>query len=150
MNVIDISVYNIDIPPWLEAVEAFFHKILHHQGISNWEVSVVFCDDSFIRDLNKRFRDKDEATDVLSFGQGTDHLPEDVSPYVAGDIVVSVDTLSRNAEACNIPFEEELKRLIVHGFLHLYGFDHETNDADEEMLVLQEKILNVFTGEKII
>jgi probable rRNA maturation factor len=70
--------------------------------------------------------------------------------FTAGDLVISIDSLADNAKQFSVSENEELKRLLIHGILHLNGMDHTTNDTDEEMLQVQEKILAGFSGEVII
>ena len=89
------------------------------------ELSVVLCDDAFIRDLNARWRDKDKATNVLSF-PSTD-------PAMLGDIVVAYETCAREAAAEGRSLEDHLAHMIVHGVFHLLGFDHEDEDEADEM-----------------
>ena len=145
-NLVCISFTNIDGPAWQNSMTEAAYRTLGLLGISNWELSINFCDDSFIRELNAGYRHKDSPTDVLSFSQSEqadDFFPGNIDPegrVIAGDIVISVDTASRNAARDNIMPEAEIRRLIVHGILHLYGMDHDENN--EDMLILQEKLLN--------
>lgn len=89
---------------------------------------MVFCDDPFIHDLNHRYRGKDKPTDVLSFTQ-------DPESGLLGDVVLSVPTAARQAEARRHPLAEELEWLFLHGCLHLLGYDDETDEGAEEMNV---------------
>lgn len=129
-------------------VKNFLHKVLDKLGKDKWEVSVLFTGDAFIQQLNGEYRGKDEPTDVLSFAQvdNKEAFPEKGDRFYAGDIVISMETLAKNADYFGISMNEELKRLLVHGILHLSGMDHENNNPDQPMLVEQEKILNQFTG----
>jgi probable rRNA maturation factor len=146
MNRIDVSAEEVPLPAWKKSAERFLGKVLAHLGRDLWDLSVLFCGDSYIKSLNARFRNMDEATDVLSFTLG-ETLPG--GRYLPGDIVISLDTLRENAVAFNITEDEELRRLLVHGVLHLDGMDHRTNDDDEPMLRLQESILEELAGERI-
>ncbi|OEL16029.1 hypothetical protein BAE44_0022954 [Dichanthelium oligosanthes] len=105
------------------------------------EVSLLLCDDNFIRKLNKEWRDEDHATDVLSMSQ---HIPGlDIPILQLGDIVISVETAQRQAEERGHTLLDEIRILTVHGLLHLLGFDHELNEeAEEEMEKEEEHILN--------
>ncbi len=94
------------------------------------EIHVVITDDKRIKVINREFRKKDKATDVLSFPQFT---PREISgrtkallpgPYL-GDLVIAAETTLRQAESFGVTPREELLRLIVHGILHLCGYDHE-------------------------
>jgi probable rRNA maturation factor len=132
-----------DVSPVLsvELVREFVLSILDKLHLDNWDMSVVFTDDAEIQRLNKEWRGKDEATDVLSFPNGDEYGDDDAKRYNAGDIVISVDTLHTNAAYFNVNEETELRRLLVHGILHLAGHDHATNEPGEAMLVLQEELL---------
>ena len=90
------------------------------------EVSVLFCGDSRMRRLNRRYRGQDSPTDVLSFPAGDGHL--------LGDIVVSVPYASRQARRHKEPVSREVDRLLLHGFLHLMGYDHETDSGQMDAL----------------
>ena len=129
-------------------VKDFLLKVLERLRKDRWEVSILFTGDAFIQKLNREYRGKDEPTDVLSFAQvdNKEAFPARGGRFYAGDIVISMETLAKNANYFNISMNEELKRLLVHGLLHLSGLDHENNNPDQPMLVEQEKILNQFTG----
>ncbi|MBO7430622.1 MAG: rRNA maturation RNase YbeY [Spirochaetia bacterium] len=129
-------------------VKAFLLKVLEILGKDKWEVSILLTGDAFIQKLNKEYRGKDEPTDVLSFAQvdSKEAFPEKGGRFYAGDIVISMETLAKNADYFGISMNEELKRLLVHGILHLCGMNHENNNPDQPMLVEQEKILKQFTG----
>ena len=109
------------------------------------DFSLTFVSDGEIRDLNREYRDRDEATDVLTFRLKDDSsFPSfDFMDEELGDIFISLDAVSRNAETFSVPLIEELTRVMLHGILHLLGFDHESNDfTKEEMLIRQEDILS--------
>jgi probable rRNA maturation factor len=142
VNQVEISVEGIGTPDWLERARDFALAVLARRGVDGWDLSILICDDAFIRGLNRQYRDRDEATDVLSFEQGESYRgPDGEERFLAGDIVVSLDALARSAEEFGISKDEELRRLIAHGILHLSGMDHEDNDPSRPMLVLQEEIL---------
>jgi probable rRNA maturation factor len=96
------------------------------------EVSVLFTDDAAARDLNHRFRGLDRATNVLSFPAGPPVAGRN-GPLL-GDVVLACETIQREAEASGLGFEAHVTHLIVHGFLHLIGYDHET---DEQAVVME-------------
>jgi len=147
VNSVDISVEGVDTPDWLETARSFSLAALGELGKEGWDLSILLCDDRFIHTLNLQYRDKDEPTDVLSFEQGDIYRdPERGERYLAGDIVISLDSLARDSEERGIPREEELRRLIVHGILHLAGMDHEGDDPGAPMLTLQEELLARLSG----
>jgi len=108
------------------------------------EVSVVFVDDEYIRELNRQFRGKDCSTDVLSFALNEGDEPEILDgpeETLLGDIVISLETAIRQADDFGHSLERELAYLTVHGVLHLMGYDHEAEDAKAEMRRQEEQIL---------
>ncbi len=104
------------------------------------EVSLVFTDDASIREINAQWRNQDKATNVLSF-PAFPLTPGKMPGPMLGDIILARETLVREAQALGKPFDEHLSHLLVHGFLHLFGYDHmEENDA-ERMESLETRIL---------
>jgi probable rRNA maturation factor len=105
-------------------------------GVSG-ELAVVLAGDRTLRSLNARYRGKDKPTDVLSFpGPGGD--------AGLGDVVISLDTAARNARALGRTLPEEVDVLALHGFLHVLGYDHETDDGTMDRLErrLRRKLLD--------
>jgi probable rRNA maturation factor len=111
--------------------------------VANAEIAVMLTDDAAIRTLNKDFRGIDKPTNVLSFPapemDGADD--EDAAPRALGDIAIAYETLRREADEEAKPFLHHLGHLAVHGFLHLIGYDHETDDEADEMEALEVAIL---------
>lgn len=150
MNRISIDWRDMGEPPWLSGAETFSAKVLEHLGKDNWVLSLLFCEDDFIRTLNRDYRNKDEATDVLSFAMGEAVEEDGRTLFMAGDIVISIPALERNAVEFGVKVDEEMKRLIIHGILHLSGMDHVDNSPLQPMLVEQETIIRSFEGERIL
>lgn len=146
----------MDEPVWLCKVEPFVQKALKRIGYDGEELSLLFCDDAFIQELNKNYRQIDSATDVLSFENGDEYEDEEGTWFCAGDIIISVETLPKNAAYFEVDENSELKRLLVHGLLHLNGMDHGNEHIEKgvapegEMLVLQEQILEELKDEILI
>jgi probable rRNA maturation factor len=149
MNQVSMDVQGVSEPVWLERAEKFIVRVLDSLGHDHWDLSIVFCDDPFISNLNQEYRHKEGPTDVLSFDQGEWYEGENGRRYLAGDVVLSLDTLARNALEFGVSQDEELRRLLVHGILHLSGADHGTNEATEPMLIEQESILVSLAEERI-
>lgn len=106
---------------------------------SGSELSVIIDSDEFIRELNRKYRTQDEPTDVLSFSSGeTD--PQTGSRYY-GDIIISYPRAVAQAQTGDHTVEDEITLLIVHGILHLLGYDHEEEIEQKEMWAVQNKIL---------
>ncbi len=104
-------------------------------------VTIAFVSDRKMRELNKRFRKKDKTTDVLSFPFEPDEF--DPEENTLGDIVISIEQAQRQAAENNLNLETEIKQLILHGILHLCGYDHETDDGEMNAreLELRDKFL---------
>ncbi|GAB2284834.1 hypothetical protein Dimus_019287 [Dionaea muscipula] len=108
-------------------------------GFENVELSILLCNDEFIRKLNKEWRGEDHATDVLSMSQ---HIPGLKLPIlVLGDIVISVETAARQADERGHTLLDEIRILLVHGLLHLLGFDHEISEEAEAEMEKEEELL---------
>jgi probable rRNA maturation factor len=119
-------------------------------SLDNCELSLVLTGDSPIRELNRAFRGKDRSTDVLSFPQLDDCAavrPEyaaahhETEPAALGDVVISVDTALRQAERFGVSPESRLRTLLIHGVLHLLGYDHEKSRTDARRMFAQEREL---------
>ena len=112
-----------------EFFDLWFGKICHTEGRLLGDVSVVFCSDTYLLELNKRHLQHDFFTDIITF----DYSEGD---RVAGDLFVSVDRVYENADAYNVSRETELNRVSVHGILHLLGYKDKT---PQEVTVMREK-----------
>lgn len=143
--------------PWLEKAESFVQKALDQLGYDGEEVSILFCGDSYIQELNKNYRNIDAPTDVLSFENGTEYTDEEGNNWFeAGDIAISLETLPKNADYFEVDQDEELKRLLVHGLLHLNGYDHGEEHVEKgvepvcEMLKIQKEAMEALKNESIL
>jgi probable rRNA maturation factor len=125
VNAVAVAVSGTADPPGRAAVAQLCRRALAAAGIDGWDLSVLLCSDETIRELNARYRGKDQATDVLSFSQGEGmRIAVPARQRPAGDLVISVDTLRRGAAERGTREDGELERLVVHGILHLAGMDH--------------------------
>jgi probable rRNA maturation factor len=104
------------------------------------ELSLVFTDDAHIRTLNAGWRDNDKPTNVLSFPAFPPRRGGALPPML-GDIILAAETIAREATLEEKPFEHHLTHLIVHGLLHLMGYDHETEAEAEEMEAVERRAL---------
>ena len=128
----------------------FVQNILEHaakeEGLGDSEVSVTFVTNEMIRDINREYRGKDQPTDVISFameelGEGETAIIGSPEPRMLGDIIISLDRTKEQAADYGHSFERELGFLAVHGFLHLLGYDHMTEEDEKKMFSRQEEIL---------
>mgnify|MGYP001064793331 CR=1 FL=1 len=114
------------------------------------ECSITFVDNERIQVINRDYRGIDRPTDVISFAleeMGENEvpiLPEEGEPRVLGDIIISVERTHEQAAEYNHSFERELGFLVIHGLLHLLGYDHQNAEQEKEMFGLQESILSSF------
>lgn len=124
-------------------VDAWISSILSYLG-EDGDFSLHFISDDEMRELNSQYRGKDEPTDILTFAiNDGDAFPSfEGEEKELGDIFISIDSMNRNADSLSVDRSEELRRLLVHGILHLCGMDHSTNDfSSEPMLMKQERIM---------
>lgn len=133
----------------LDHLSEFAGRMLADLKKSSCDMNIVLCDDKFIRALNRKYRGKDSATDVLSFSQQEegeeeffDNLDEldrqDTGDKQLGDVIISLETAARQSKEFRVTEEEELGRLLIHGVLHLLGFDHETSKEDEKVMMKKQ------------
>ncbi len=135
---VELSLQDVEWPE--DAACADGEALLAAVDLSGAELSLLLCDDAFIHALNRDYRGKDRPTDVLAFaqreGEGAD--PDD---EILGDVVISIPTATRQAAARGHSTERELQVLLVHGFLHLLGYDHGDDEEEAEMQAAAAKLL---------
>jgi len=132
--IMEINVYN----NYPKEITFDYEKIIN--DISNYfqeneEISLILVDNEEIHNLNKQYRNVDRPTDVLSF-------PDDESENYLGDIFISIDKVISQANDYGHSLDREFAFLLVHGILHLKGYDHHTVEEEKEMFSKQEEILN--------
>ena len=123
-------------------------KTLEYEGVAfSSEVSITLCDNEYIKNLNKKFRKKDSATDVLSFPMydfNTEELFGDDESVSLGDIVISIERAKEQAKEIGHTFLEEVAFLAIHSTLHLLGYDHERSpEEDEAQCAAQRDIVSM-------
>lgn len=137
----------------LVEIEKLLNFAAEHLGIADsTEMSVTFMDNDGIQVINREYRQKDSPTDVISFAleelgegempvifEGVDALPRNL-----GDIMISIEKAKEQAVEYDHAYDRELGFLAVHGFLHLNGYDHMTEEDEKEMFDLQRKILDAY------
>ncbi len=109
-------------------------------GCNDHELSIVITDDAQVRDLNRTYRGKDTSTNVLSFPMQEGEF-SDITPGLLGDVVISLDTARAEAQEAGISTDERISQLLIHGILHLMGFDHEL--GEEQAREMEEKSLEL-------
>ena len=123
------NVEDIDFElPDTEGTLAWIHRIAESEDKRIGAVSYIFCDDAYLAELNVEYLDHDTLTDIITFPYAT-------AP-IEGDIFISVERVRDNAKDFNVPFEQELRRVIIHGVLHLCGYGDKT---DKEAAIMRQK-----------
>ena len=125
-----------------EALENQIKTILPLLNCQNKELSILLTDDKKIQKLNQQYRNKNIPTDVLSFSQ-SEGEENGLGHNLLGDIVISISTAMRQSSEHNLSIDEEIVLLLIHGILHLLGFDHER--SDEEGKYMKEKTSELFS-----
>lgn len=156
-NRILISVLDgMTAPPWSGNLEPFVRTAMSTLGYDGEEISILLCDDSYIRQLNSAYRGMDCPTDVLSFENDEKYEDDEGAWTCVGDIAISLETLAQNARYFEVDENSELKRLVVHGILHLNGLDHgdehieRGREPESQMLRIQEDALEKLKDEIVI
>ncbi|MZG30146.1 MAG: rRNA maturation RNase YbeY [Nitrospinae bacterium] len=127
-------------------------KVLDSMDCNEHEISILFIGDQGIRDLNQRFRGIDSPTDVLSFPQLVEDSPETPGPPVLGDVAISLETARTQSKEHGLSMDEELTLLLIHGILHLLGYDHELSDQEEDRMrkKTRELFITVYPGKRLL
>jgi len=125
-----------------ESLAQILDSVFAHFGFADveTELSAVFTDDATMRQLNAKWRDIDKPTNVLSFPAFALEVGQAPRPFL-GDIVFALETIEREAAEQHKTFSHHLTHLMLHGILHLLGFDHQTSDEAETMEALEREIL---------
>mgnify|MGYP006289908497 FL=1 len=112
------------------------------------ELSLLVVDDAQIAALNQEYRGRSGPTNVLAFSMQEGAFA-DVAPHLLGDVVISVETCAREAQAAGVDFDRHFDELLVHGILHLFGYDHErSEEADRRMRAKSEQLLQALAGAR--
>lgn len=116
------------IKEWLENVAKDNNKKIK-------ELAIVFCNDEYILEINKKYLNHDYYTDIITFNYSEKN-------YISGDLIISLDTVKDNSEKYKSNFYDEINRVMVHGVLHLLGFDDKTNEEQGNMNKKEDYYLN--------
>jgi probable rRNA maturation factor len=139
---VEIAVQGLRSPRWKQRLAEFCSAVLARVSRGPWDLSVLLCGDARMAELNSRYRGIDGPTDVLSFPRGEPGA-------LAGDLAISIETVGRNAAAWGVSRDEELRRIVVHGILHLAGMDHGRGKGTA-MARREAELARELEGERII
>lgn len=149
MNSVDLTADGLEPPSWLPDAAVIAEMTFRAAGVSDWDISILLCEDQRITELNTTYRNIDDTTDVLTFSQTEGVNPPGIDNSIrAGDVVISIPCVERNAAENGVSRVEEFVRVLVHGYLHLAGFDHAGVDMsspsiqNHPMLALQERLVS--------
>lgn len=126
----DISVKIIE----QKKIKSWIKFTIENEGFFCGDLSFIFCSDDYLLKMNREYLDHDYFTDIITFNYVVDK-------NVSGDIFISVDRVKENANEYNVSFEEELKRVIIHGVLHLIGFDDKDKSSQSMMTMKEDQYL---------
>ena len=124
-----------------EAFSSWISKVITSENKKEGEINFIFCDDDYLHKLNVEYLDHDTLTDVISFDYS-------VGNELHGDVFISTERVSDNAKDFNIAFEEEIKRVIIHGILHYCGYKDKSQDEEVLMRSKEEEKINMFHVEQ--
>ena len=140
----DRNVVDSDVKEKTEELLKYAYDYLNQKGAA--ELSVSYVDNAEIEELNANYRDKDSVTDVISFAMEDeeDNIIHEEAGRVLGDIIIADEVARAQATDYGHSDMREFVFLALHGFLHLMGYDHMTDEDEKEMNALQDAILNDF------
>lgn len=128
-------------------IQKLITQIFQSEGLpAETILNIIFIDNATIHKLNKKFLDRDHPTDVLSFNVHTEYLPSELP--ILGDVYISTEKAKEQADQFHVPFQDEIERLVVHGILHLIGYEHEEPELQEQMEALTGQYLAFSEGGK--
>ncbi len=135
---IDPEKYGINF----EEIRGIAGSVLQYCDVDSVNVSIIFTDNARIQEINRDYRGKDYPTDVISFAYREEKFPGiDEEFEELGDIYISLEKTESQSVEFEVTFFEELLRLVIHGILHLIGYDHEISDDEEKRMQLQEEMV---------
>lgn len=134
---------------FIEKIKEIVKFTLEKENCSNGSLNIIFVSNDEIHEINKKYRNVDRVTDVISFALEDDDTLINPSSYrILGDIYISLDKAYEQASDYGHSFERELCFLVVHGLYHLLGYDHMNKNDEEIMFRKQEEVLNAFEIER--
>ena len=125
-------------------VSKWLREVAEGRGYEIGELNYIFCSDPYLLAINRQFLDHDYETDIITFDNSEDYLLETGHRGVSADIYISVDTVRVNADAYGEGFDRELHRVIVHGLLHLIGYDDGDAWHQQRMRAAENRALKVW------
>lgn len=120
-----------------QKLKKWVSEVIKCRGKQVGNINYLFCDDEYLLNVNQRYLNHDTYTDIITF----DYVAADL---ISGDIIISVDRVGENALLFGVPFEQELRRVVIHGVLHLFGQGDKSESEATEMRRQEEAALDVW------
>ena len=138
---IEFDYNNIDLDFNEDIHASWLSKVILSEGKTEGDFSYLFCDDEYLLDLNQRFLNHDTLTDIITFDNS-------IGSIIGADVCISIERVRDNALEFNVSFEEELRRVIVHGVLHTCGYKDKTESESLKMRQLEDEKMALFHVEQ--
>ena len=121
-------------------IKRWISNIITSKGKLEGEVSIIFCNDDYILNINREYLKHDYFTDIITFDYSEQNI-------ISGDLFISLDTVNYNADKLGVPRGTELLRVIIHGIFHLLGYNDKCDEEEKEMRNLEDEALKmIFNG----
>ena len=130
-DVDDLSLNDIDLTNWIS-------KVCINENYNLGDISLIFCSDEYLLDMNRTHLDHDYYTDIITFDYTDNQI-------VSGDLFISIDRVRDNASDFNVSFDHELHRVIIHGVLHLCGYKDKSDDEEKLMRTKENNALSLIS-----
>jgi rRNA maturation RNase YbeY len=139
---IDFEFLDLEIPGFdSEFFISSLESLISSENFESGEITIVFCTDDYLLEINKTYLNHDFYTDIITFDYSENDL-------VSGDLFISIDRVKDNAESFSVSFDNELKRVIYHGVLHLCGYKDKTENDEKEMREKENFYINQFVSRE--
>lgn len=119
------------------AIKEWLKKSIQSEGKTTGEINYIFCDDNYLSKINSKYLKHDTLTDIITFSNSSN------PSIISGDIYISVERVSDNAISMNLSFEDEVSRVLIHGILHLLGYEDLTADQKLQMRAKEDYYLHL-------
>ena len=130
--------YELDYElPNEEVYSKWISEVILSENKSEGEINYIFCDDEYLLEINQQYLDHDTLTDIISFDYSRGN-------EIHGDVYISIERVKENAVDFNVSFEEELKRVLVHGVLHYCGYKDKTESDEQLMRSKEDEKISMF------
>jgi rRNA maturation RNase YbeY len=120
-------------------ITSWIKSVIEYEGKSPGDISFIFCSDEYLLEMNKKYLKHFYYTDVITFDYGEKNL-------VSGDIFISLDRIRDNSKEYNVSFDVELNRVLIHGVLHLLGYEDKNSKSKEMMTFKEDYYLNMLNN----